>query len=306
MKSNARIVVTQLMQFSSEHKQRLDKLGDVTYYDDLAASPDDWLQRCKDADVICTGKYGFKEKWSQLHDVFVSLPFVGVGFLDPAVLKANNMTVSNSPGCNRYAVSEWVVGMVITTFRRLHELTNVDALPTNQPPQPTQGLAFKNATILGKGNVGTRVGEVLAALNMNVTYFKRGDDLATCVKDADVVIDTLSLNPSTVGLLGKEFFMSFKRGAAFVTVTSSKIVDVEAMLSALDDGQLGYVANDAGGIMMGNTDDPLYRKLLAHPKVLVTPHISYNTDVTHKISNDMMIDNVKAYLAGEPVNVLKG
>lgn len=299
-----KIVVTQPMEFTQEHKARLNMLGDVSYYDTFTPNGEERLRRCEGADVICTGKFGFKEKWAELRDVFVSLPSVGVGFLEPSVLKEHGVTVSNSPGCNRHAVSEWIIGMMITMFRRLNELTNVDNLPANQPPEPTRGLAYKKVAILGKGNIGSRVGAVCEALEMQVTYFTRGDNLLDCVKGADVVVDTLSLNPSTVGLLGKEFFAALKPNTVFITVTSEEIVDTDAMLHALDEGNLAFVASDAGGMLMGNTTDPFYQKLFAHPKVLVTPHVSYNTDVTHKISNDMMIDNVEAWIKGEPINVV--
>lgn len=85
--------------------------------------------------------------------------------------------------------------------------------------------------------------------------------------------------------------------AVFITVSIGDVVDVDAMLSALDQGHLAYAASDSASIIMGDTKDPTYKKLQVHPKVLATPHVAYNTDVTHRISNDMMIDNVQEYLA---------
>jgi D-2-hydroxyacid dehydrogenase (NADP+) len=292
-----KIVVTQPMEFSEEHKQRLDKLGDVVYHDSYAANAAEWLKRCKDADIICTGKHGFKEAWPKLHDVFVSLPFVGMGFLDLADLEAKNVVVANSPGCNRHAVSEWIIAMMITMFRRLDTFTNITSLPAGQPPAPTTGLAFRRVTILGKGSVGQRVGEICRALEMEVSYFERHDDLYDRVKDADVVVDTLSFNTETSGMLDQKFFAALKPEAIFITVSIGDVVDTQAMLAALDKGQLAFAASDSASIIMGDTTDPIYKKLQAHPKVLTTPHVAYNTDVTHKISNDMMIDNVQDYLA---------
>ena len=77
------------------------------------------------------------------------------------------------------------------------------------------------------------------------------------------------------------------------------------MLGALDKGILAGVAHDAGGIKVGDTADPFYQKLLKHPKVLVTPHIAYNTDVRARVSYDMMIDNVEAWIKGKPINLLE-
>ena len=71
---------------------------------------------------------------------------------------------------------------------------------------PPRGLAGKNITILGKGNIGRKVGVICEALEMKVTYFSRGDNLLESIKIADVIVDALSTNVSTTGLLNKEFF----------------------------------------------------------------------------------------------------
>ena len=97
-----------------------------------------------------------------------------------------------------------------------------------------KGLTGKNITILGKGNIGSFVGDVCNALKMNVTFFKRGDDLFESVKNADYVVDALSSNPTTNKLLNKEFFLSLKQGSFFITVTGPEIYDVDVMIEALD------------------------------------------------------------------------
>lgn len=290
------------MDLSPEQKSRLEKLGDVTFYDNPVDSPDGWLKRCQGFDIICSWMMGLREKYSELKNVFISVPFVGVGtFADPKVLKANNITICNSPGCNRHAVSEWIIYMILSTMRRFDKyLKTTVNVPISPPPI---GLAGKNITILGKGNVGKRVGAVCEAFEMNVTYFTRGDDLVRTVTNADIIIDVLSTNPSTKGLLGKDFFRSLKKGAVFISVTVEAIVDFEAMLAALDQGRLSFVAHDVANAKPGDSTDPLYEKLRQHPKVFTTPHIAGFSDVTTRIGNDMMINNIEAWLKGKPINV---
>jgi phosphoglycerate dehydrogenase-like enzyme len=290
------------MHFLPRHKERLNKLGNVTYYDDMAKTPEDWLARCQGSDIICTSIFGLRDKWDELHDVFVSLPFVGVGFFDPAKLKVNNVTVSSSPGCNRHAVAEWVIGMMIIMARQLDKYLNIKELPPGVG-EPMFGLAGKNVTILGKGNIGGRVGAICKALEMNVTYFRRGDDLRTKVKNAHIVIDALSTNSETKNLLGKDFFSWLKDGAMFITVSVDS-VDIPAMITALDRGKLAYVAHDAINIQVYDAGDPNYQILASHPKAYATPHIAFNTDVTRRIANDMMIDNIEAWLNGKPINLI--
>lgn len=300
-----KIVVTNNQDFSKEQRQRLNSLGEVTFYENLP-SGEEYLERVKGADVICSGTAGLKDVYAQLHDVYITVSFVSVAFVDLKVLKKNGVTISNAPGANRYAVSEWIIGMLISLSRGLNEFTNAkeSLRKDGKLPPLTPGLAEKTLTILGQGQIGKQVGEVARSLGMKVTNFKRGDDLHTSVKHADYVVNTLSSNPTTKGLLNADFFTAMKDGSYFVDVTRAEIVDQDAMVQALDSGSLAGVASDCGGILVGDTDDPLYKKLLNHPKVLVTPHISYNTPLSMKIGNDIMIDNVEAFIKGKPQNVL--
>lgn len=159
-------------------------------------------------------------------------------------------------------------------------------------------------TILGAGHIGMRVGKLCEALDMDVRYFRRGDDLQQAVKDTDVAVNTLSLNPTTEGLLNKDFFSWLKQEAYFVSVTSSEILDVDALITALDANKLAGAAIDCGSIQVGDSYDLYYQRLAKHPKIIATPHIAYNTERTSRVSNDMMIDNVEAYLKGTPINVV--
>lgn len=297
-----KIVVASPLAFLPEHQDRLERLGEVTYFSDRAKTSEEWLSRVQGYDVICSGYYGVSSSWDKLRDVFVSLPFVNVAWADPQVLKDHNVTMSNSPGCNRHAVSEWVIAMMIIMARRLDEYLNVKELPNAFVPPPEMGLAEKNITILGKGNIGTRVGEIANALEMNVTYFQRNDDLHQKVKDADIIIDVLSVNSDSRGLLNQAFFDSLKKGALFISVSARGIVDIDAMLAALDSGTLAYVAHDA--VIPGDTQDSLYQKLLHHPKVYVTPHIAYSSDVERRLGNEMMIENIEAWAKGNPIRVI--
>ncbi len=301
-----KIVVTNNQHLTEKQKQRLDSLGDVTYYDTLPESGEQYLERVEGADIICSGTAGLQDAYPQLKDVYVTVAFVSVAFVDLEVLQSNNVAISNAPGANRHAVSEWIIAMTILLMRNMYPAIkrNETYRKDGSLPPITPGLAGNKMTILGQGNVGKRVGELAAVFGMHVTYFKRGDDLYSAVQDADVVVDTLSSNASTDKLLDDGFFQSMKQGSYFISVTRSEITDEDAMLKALDEGRLAGVATDCGGILVGDTDDPLYQKLVNHPKVLVTPHVSYNSEMSRRMGADIMIDNVEAWIKGKPRNVL--
>lgn len=299
-----KIVVTQDLDLFPDQVNRLNELGEVKIYNDLAKDYDAWLKRIEGFDVICTGRFGFKQKIYELKDVFVSLPFVGTGGIDTDKTNARNVTITRSPGCNKDAVSEWVVMMLLACLRRLPHYMNVLDLPKGQMPPRDKGASHSSVSILGAGNVGSRVGKICKSLDMEVHYFHRGDNLEEIVENADVVVDALSLNPTTRGLLNKNFFSWLKPDAYFISVTGGEIFDTDALIAALDANKLAGAALDAGGVQTGDSYDPYYQRLARHPKIIATPHIAAWTKRTSRVSNDMMIDNVEAWLKDKPINVI--
>lgn len=301
-----KIVVTNNQDFTEAQKQRLESLGEVTYYDPIPQTAEEYLERVEGADIVCSGHAGLKDAYPKLHDVYVTVTFVNVSFVDTAVLSKNHVTISNAPGANRHAVSEWIMFMMLLMMREFDDSLNRTKTyrQNGAIPPLTPGLGDRKLTILGQGSIGKRVGDLATAFEMQVSYFKRGDDLKAAVKNADVVVDTLSTNPTTAGLLNAEFFAGIKQGARFITVTGPQIVDYDALLAALDSNHLAGAASDCGNILVGDTDDPLYQKLAQHPKMQVTPHIAWNSEKAARTGADIMIDNVEAWLAGKPLHLV--
>jgi phosphoglycerate dehydrogenase-like enzyme len=298
-----KIVVTHDLGLSNEDIKRLKTLGELTVYDNRP-TPAEWLKRCQGADVVCSGIPGLREKYQELKNVFISLPLVGVAYLDKDILKKNNIKVANSPGCNKDAVAEWIVGMIINLLRGLPFFINNDSLSTTKAPVAAIGLANKKVLILGKGNIGIRVQEICQSLKMDVSFFERSDDLYKKIVGQEIIVNCLSANETSVGLLDSKFFKSLSKNSYFISVSSNEIYDKEAMFRALDSGILLGAAIDDGTMNTGNTSDSYYQKLLRHPKILATPHIAYNTDNSNQEGNRMMVDNVGAYLAGKPINLI--
>ena len=69
-----KIVITSYLGLSDKNISKLEQLGDLKMYDNLSKTPEEWMERCKNADIICTGKFGLKQKYHELKDVFISLP----------------------------------------------------------------------------------------------------------------------------------------------------------------------------------------------------------------------------------------
>jgi phosphoglycerate dehydrogenase-like enzyme len=76
------------------------------------------------------------------------------------------------------------------------------------------------------------------------------------------------------------------------------------LLEALDKEILIGVADDSASSVAGDVEYPNYNKLLDHPKIIVTPHIAWNTDHTKRKANDIMINNIEARLNKNPINII--
>ena len=290
-----KIVVSQPLGLNEDQRIRIQKLGEVKFYDEMPASSEDWLDRVKNADVICTGKFGFKVKAYDLKNAFVSVPFVAIDWIDQDKLKQNNVVVQNCPGCNKEPVSEWIIAMILNLMRKFPKYINTkDPVVGN----PALGLSVAGKTVLvcGAGNIGSRVGKICEALGAVVIYFKRGDNLISKTKTADVIVDTLASNKETHHIYNREFFQSLKKGSFFITITGDELWDTEAMIEALDQNILAGVATDVGNIQVGTTDSSVYQRFVNHPKVYATPHIAYDSDRCDLICNNMMIDNIENWL----------
>lgn len=285
----AKIVVSEGLRLSPEQAKRLESLGDVTFYNEQAKSDKESLKRFQEADIICAESAPIENIIYELKDKLICFPFVGMHWLDSDKLKKNNIKIANTPGCNKSAVTEWIISMMIMLARELYPAINKPSEQYSGFPPDTQGLAFRNVTILGRGNIGESVGKICEVLGMNVSFFTRDDDLLDSVKDADFVVNCLATNEGTEGLLNARFFNSLKDGAYFVSITDEKIYDIDALKKMLDSGKIAGAALDLAGVTtIGDSSDPLYKDLAKHPKILATPHIAFNSDVAIRVGNDIM------------------
>jgi phosphoglycerate dehydrogenase-like enzyme len=298
-----KIVVTQNLQFTSSQKERLNKLGEVTFYDDVNNDPAEWLKRVSGFEIIISESFGLLQNLYKLKNCFVSIPFVALGKIDSDRLKKNKVIIANAPGCNKEAVCEWIIFMLLSLIRKIGYLTN-SVSPTENFLEFSSGLKNSQVVILGKGNVGSQVGAVCNSLGMQVSYYLKDDNLIDRVKEADVIINCLSRNESTEGLLNKLFFKSLKKGSYYITTSRPEIHDTEAMLDALADGTLAGVADDCSSGKVGDATDEYYKKIINHKGVLATPHIAWNTKSANDLGNDLAIDNIEAYLRGKPINLI--
>ena len=174
-------------------------------------------------------------------------------------------------------------------------------------------LHGRTVGLLGVGNIGSLVAKVGQAFGMNVVAWSAnlteeraaGLGVRRVEKDelfrtADIVSIHLVLSDRTHHLVGAPELALMKPTAFLINTSRGPIIDDAALIDALERGAIAGAGLDAFEVEPLPPDHP-YRRL---PTVVATPHIGYVTADCYRIFYDQIVEDVVAFLAGEPVRVL--
>lgn len=287
--------------FTEEQLARLSTLATV---EKLKEAPSDeaWLKGVQGYDVICTWGGHVVANLEKLENVLVTYPYTELGSFDSDVLAKKNVFVANARGGNRKSIVEWTMFMILSLYRQFPKFLRT----TEQYPfTSTESVEGKKVLIVGHGTIGTEVGERCEAFGMKVDYFNRGDDLAAKAKQADVVINALNCNPSTKNLLDANFFAGMKEGAYYVTFSRPYTYDIDGLIAAIEKGIVGGAGIDCDPEPLFDVSNDFYKKCLSNDKIQVTPHVAGVTKQAAVNGLEILVQNVEAYLADKPQNILK-
>mgnify|MGYP003701317033 CR=1 FL=1 len=213
-----------------------------------------------------------------------------------------------------YAAAELTFGLVIATMRDIPR--QMAALKAGQW-QVGVGSSLRGKTlgIFGYGRIGATVAGYGKAFGMNVLVWAREASRARAQSDGyvvaagsrqffeecDVICLHLRLVESTRGIVTGDDLAAMKPTALLVNTSRAQLIAPGALVQALRDGRPGMAAVDVyEHEPMLDPQDPL----LAMENVVATPHIGYVTRDEWEIQFSEIFDQVNAYAAGEPINVV--
>jgi phosphoglycerate dehydrogenase-like enzyme len=235
--------------------------------------------------------------------------FIGSDLWDSDVVVTTSRGASNSLPIAEYALS----GMLYFAMGFNQAVADKAAGEFHARLYRSLLLEGKTALVIGAGGIGLEVGRLCAALGMRVLGTRRaqpdalppgfaeiGDAAAVdrYLPEADFVAVCCQWTPETHGLLNRARFALMKPSAILVNVARGEIIDEDALHEALEAGRLRGVVLD---VYVGEFHQPPPARLMRHPKVLITPHISGHTDQSRHGGIDIFCDNLGAYLAGRPL-----
>ena len=299
-----------------EHLERLKKLGPVKRVDVPGnCHGRELADAVGDANVIISsGTPQFDKEFFDCKPDMLLIARDGLGF--------NNIDVDAARACGCYvtkvekivereAVAECAVGGMLDLVRQL----DAGRCAANEGRWLDRGqfvgieLKGRTAGIIGCGNIGSRVAEILHhgfgmrvlandpvhdddwARANGVTYV----DLDTLLSESDIVTLHATLNPTSYRLANGSFFSKIKRGSYLINTARGDMLEHAATIEALNQGIIAGLAIDAMSIEPPAQDDPY----LNNPRVLVTPHIGAYTVEALRGMGDICVGNAELVAMGK-------
>ncbi len=216
--------------------------------------------------------------------------------------------ITSSAGVHSLPLGEFAMMGALNGLKRSAELA-ADQAAKHWPElrTPTRLARGSNVVITGLGEIGLETARLARALGMNVSGTKRtvepieGVDTVTdtaglpgLVATADILINTLPGTPYTEKMINAEIFAAMKPGTIVVNVGRGTVIDEDALLEALNSGQVSYACLDVFAVEPLPEASPLWE----HPRVMVSPHTSALSSAENRLIAERFMENLQRFQAG--------
>jgi glyoxylate reductase len=240
-------------------------------------------------------------------DLFPDLRLVanyGVGYdnVDVPACRPRGVSVTNTPGVLDAAVADLTLALILACRR--HVVESDRFLRAGhwrrgwaQPELLGRDLAGSTLGLVGMGRIGSEVSKRAEAFGMRIAFHRRsgGLPLEELLRTSDVVSLHVPLTPETHGVISRERIALLRDGASLVNTARGAIVDEEALVDELVSGRI------SAGLDVFADEPHIPERLLDLPNVVLTPHIASATVETRAAMTRVLVDNVLAFLHGEPL-----
>jgi lactate dehydrogenase-like 2-hydroxyacid dehydrogenase len=234
----------------------------------------------------------------------------GVGYdnIDTKAAKERNIRVTNTPNVLNDAVAELTIGLMIALARRIpqgDQFVRQGKWPSGNMGLFTE-LTGKTVGILGLGRIGKEIATRAQAMKMRVVYTGRKrqpsephvfyESLTEMARDSDWLVVIAPGGRSTDGIVSREVLEALGPKGMLVNVARGTLIDEPAMLELLQNGGLGGAALDVF------VDEPkVPEAFFALENVVLSPHQGSATHQTRDAMGALLLANLEAHFAGEPL-----
>lgn len=302
----------------------------------IADTPDALRDFVRQADVLYSGRVPDIVPAETPDLRWIQLPSAGADHLRHLPVWNSNITITSSRGIHTVPMSEHVFAMLLALVRQIPALVQAQEGRDWLHDLAERDLAFgevrgRTMGIVGMGKIGDGVAHLAHAFGMRVIGTRRSvtdpqeipeapeiafsdppwlepvengpdmvypaTELDEVLAQSDVVVVILPLTSQTRGLLGEAEFRAMKQGALFLNIGRGAVVQEDALVRALQSGQLG----GAGLDVFSEEPLPKASPLWSMPHVLISPHVGGMSDRTRERAAHFFAVNLVRYLDGEPL-----
>ena len=244
----------------------------------------------------------------------ISVGFTGVDHVDMELCAEKGITVCNSQGYATDSTAELAIGLMLACLRNIVPYDDVVRDGGTLAGYTHNTLKGKTVGIIGTGAIGTRVAAITKAFGCKIIGYSRSQrpealslgleykDIDRVFAESDIVTLHAPLTAETKGLASKQRIDSMKETAILINCSRGPLVDSQALADALNEGRIAKA-----GIDVFETEPPIAgdHPLLNAKNVILTPHVGYYSEESLAARADIVCENISAWLAGKPVNVMK-
>ncbi len=288
-------------------------------------------------DVVSTFIYSKVDK--KVFDHLKNLKMIatrstGFDHIDMEYANKKNIVVSNVPYYGENTVAEHTFALILSLSRNLHK-AYTQTISGNVSIKDLQGFDLKGKTlgVIGAGKIGLHVIKMARGFDMNVLVYDvhkdnflseilefKYTDLESLIRKSDIVSLHTPYNKYTHHIINKENIKLFKKGSLLINTARGGCIETEAIIYGLENNILGGVGLDAfeGEDLLKEDQALLYHDLskekletilqnnilLKNEKVVITPHIAFNSKEAVMRILDTSVQNILGFIAGEPQNMI--
>ncbi len=298
----------------------LEALGELTVYDRTPIDTAEIIRRIGDAEIVITNKTPVrKETIDACPNIkFIAMLATGYNVVDYTYAKEKGIPLANVPTYGTASVSQFSIALLLEICHHIgyHDQTVHEGRWANCEDwcywdYPLIELEGKTIGIIGFGRIGQKEGAIAKALGMNVIaydlypndfgraigkYVSLDELLAT----ADVVSLHCNLTPENERLIRRETIEKMKDGVILINNARGQLIDEQDVADALNSGKIAAAGLDVVYTEPILPDNPL----LKAKNCILTPHISWAPKESRQRIMDTTVENVKAFLAGAPINIV--
>lgn len=299
--------------------QALESLGNCRIHD--RTSPGQVVERAADAGIVLTNKTVLNR--DQIHALphlrYIGVLATGYNVVDVAAASERHLPVTNVPTYGTRSVAQMTIALLLELTQHVgHHAQTVREGRWSRSPDfcywdfPLIELDGLTLGIVGYGRIGQAVANIARAMGMRVAAAVSGRqppgnpadvtvmDLDSLFVESDVISLHCPLTPETRNLVDERRLSLMKPSAFLVNTSRGPLVDEAALAAALNAGRIAGAALDVLSVEPPAAGHPLFTAR----NCLITPHMAWATRAARARLMDIAVSNVKAFLNGQPRNVV--